>query len=129
MSELQNTLGVRRSTVERCGETWESEPQESAADAKSLPGVKFGSAPHVADWLRQKAREMPEEDLAKEELTEALLKLLAAPQGRFQSSELLQLQEVSKRLAELQQELVEQRDSLGAQKEDGQISEKNRPLI
>ncbi|CAK9006911.1 unnamed protein product [Durusdinium trenchii] len=118
MSELQNTLGVRRSTVERCGETWESEPQESAADAKSLPGVKFGSAPHVADWLRQKAREMPEEDLAKEELTEALLKLLAAPQGRFQSSELLQLQEVSKRLAELQQELVEQRDSLGAQKEE-----------
>lgn len=120
MSELQSTLGARRSQVERCGETWESQPQESAADAKSLPGLKFGSAPGVAEWLRQKAREMPEEDLARDELTEALLKVLAQPSpgSRFGSEELQQLQEVSGRLAELQRELAEQRDSIGAQKQE-----------
>eukprot|EP00434_Breviolum_minutum_P015043 symbB.v1.2.013266.t1/scaffold879.1/size325971/13 len=114
------TLGARRSQVERCGETWESQPKESAADAKSLPGLKFGSAPGVAEWLRQKAREMPEEDLARDELTEALLKVLAQPSpgSRFGSEELQQLQEVSGRLAELQRELAEQRDSIGAQKQE-----------
>lgn len=65
MSELQQTLGVRRSQVERGGECWESQPVASAADAKGLPGVRFGSAPAVAEWLRQ--RETPEEDLAREE--------------------------------------------------------------
>lgn len=115
MSELQSTLGVRRSQVERCGETWESQPQESAADAKSIPGVKFGSAPHVADWLRQKTLQMPEEDITRDELTEALLKVLAANGA---PSSMQKLEEISGCLADLQKELVEQRDSLGVQKEE-----------
>eukprot|EP00435_Cladocopium_sp_Y103_P072569 s37_g40.t1 len=101
--------------VERCGETWESQPQESAADAKSIPGVKFGSAPHVADWLRQKTLQMPEEDITRDELTEALLKVLAANGA---PSSMQKLEEISGCLADLQKELVEQRDSLGAQKEE-----------
>eukprot|EP00439_Symbiodinium_sp_Y106_P083258 s60_g23.t1 len=48
----------------------------AASEAVCLPGVKFGVAPSVADWLRRKAEEMPEEDLAKEELLEALRKAL-----------------------------------------------------
>ncbi|CAJ1443359.1 unnamed protein product, partial [Effrenium voratum] len=115
-SELLGTLGIRRSTVERCGESWESHPKASEADAVCLPGVKFGTAPSVADWLRQKALEMPEEDLAKEELTEALLKVLGSPAAS--PGEVVQLREITTRLAELQHELSEQKDSLGTQREE-----------
>ncbi|CAE7558912.1 IRGC [Symbiodinium pilosum] len=67
---------------------------------------------------------MPEEDLAREELLEALRKSLddrgagplraAAPL----CDELKQLREVSSRLAQLQHEMLAQQDSLGAQREE-----------
>lgn len=122
-SELLGTLGSRRSTVDRCGQTWESQPKESEADAVCLPGVKFGGAPSVADWLRRKAEEMPEEDLAKEELLEALRKALdVRGDGPLRAAplcdELKQLRDVSFRLAELQHEMLAQRDSLGVQREE-----------
>eukprot|EP00931_Biecheleriopsis_adriatica_P117305 TRINITY_DN92838_c0_g1_i1.p1 TRINITY_DN92838_c0_g1~~TRINITY_DN92838_c0_g1_i1.p1 ORF type:complete len:468 (-),score=107.08 TRINITY_DN92838_c0_g1_i1:81-1484(-) len=124
-SELLGTLGARRSQVERCGQTWESKPEASGADAVYLAGATFGCAPSVAEWLRQKAKEMPEEDLAQEALADALEKALGA-RGQTPShspmapgpEEVSSLNSLAARLAEMQRELTAQRDSLGTQREE-----------
>eukprot|EP00440_Ansanella_granifera_P067868 gb/GFBE01073624.1/.p1 GENE.gb/GFBE01073624.1/~~gb/GFBE01073624.1/.p1 ORF type:complete len:463 (+),score=94.09 gb/GFBE01073624.1/:1-1389(+) len=123
-SELLGTLGSRRSTVERCGQTWESKPVDSSADAVYLAGLKFGNAPSMAEWLRQKAKETPEEDLAREALTDALEKVLDSRGKRpvhapsTGSEDVSHLKELAARLADMQKELYEQRDALGSQREE-----------
>eukprot|EP00930_Biecheleria_cincta_P028216 TRINITY_DN19686_c0_g1_i1.p1 TRINITY_DN19686_c0_g1~~TRINITY_DN19686_c0_g1_i1.p1 ORF type:complete len:463 (+),score=86.36 TRINITY_DN19686_c0_g1_i1:1-1389(+) len=124
-SELLGTLGARRSSVDKHGQTWESQPVESGADAVHLSGAKFGLTPSVADWLRQKAKEMPEEDVAGDMLADALLKVLDTRGPRpvhapavANSEELSSMKELAGRLVDLQQQLASQRDDIGAEREE-----------
>jgi small GTP-binding protein len=71
-SELLGTLESRRSAVEKCGETWESAPAESSADASHFTGVQFGKAPDAGAWLQEKLTETPEEDAMADAIDDVL---------------------------------------------------------
>jgi len=74
--DLLGTLEARRSLIDRSGETWESQPATSHADAsaKRCAGVnlELGDAPSAHEWLRQKADEVPEEDALGDALEELI---------------------------------------------------------
>lgn len=71
-SELLGTLESRRSAVEKGGETWESAPTESGADASHFQGLKFGKAPSATEWMQMKVTETPQEDIVADALDDVL---------------------------------------------------------
>lgn len=70
-SELLGTLEARRSAVETGGQTWESAPSDSRADASHFKGMEFGKTPAAAEWMKGKVADTPEED-AGNDMIEAL---------------------------------------------------------
>eukprot|EP00928_Gymnodinium_smaydae_P025440 TRINITY_DN20258_c0_g2_i1.p1 TRINITY_DN20258_c0_g2~~TRINITY_DN20258_c0_g2_i1.p1 ORF type:complete len:489 (+),score=112.17 TRINITY_DN20258_c0_g2_i1:76-1467(+) len=73
-SELLGTLSSRRSMVDSAGQTWESQPATSSADARAplspLDGLALGAGVSVKEWLAQRLDEMPEEDPLREALSD-----------------------------------------------------------
>lgn len=67
-AELLAKLVRRREMVDADGDTFESEPSTSVADASHLTGLEFGNIPDVQEWLQNRC--MPEEDRVAEVLAQ-----------------------------------------------------------
>mmetsp|Transcript_56505 Transcript_56505/g.160203 ORF Transcript_56505/g.160203 Transcript_56505/m.160203 type:complete len:454 (-) Transcript_56505:137-1498(-) len=117
-TELLSALFKRKSQVETGGQTWESAPEQSNADASAhLQGLKF-DAPAVQDWLQQ-LDITPEEDM----LAQALADGLAERRGEGMPEHVIaagdrRLQELAAKLAEMQRAFAEERESLGSRCEE-----------
>mmetsp|Transcript_47267 Transcript_47267/g.119736 ORF Transcript_47267/g.119736 Transcript_47267/m.119736 type:complete len:454 (+) Transcript_47267:208-1569(+) len=113
-TELLSALFKRKSQVDNGGQTWESAPEQSNADASAhLQGLKF-DAPAVQDWLQQ-LDITPEEDM----LAQALADGLAERRGEGMPEHVIaagdrRLRELAAKLAETQRAFAEERESLGS---------------
>mmetsp|Transcript_99990 Transcript_99990/g.173489 ORF Transcript_99990/g.173489 Transcript_99990/m.173489 type:complete len:450 (+) Transcript_99990:49-1398(+) len=118
VSELLGTLQKQRSAVERGGETWESLPAPSSADASSeLAGVPFGSAPPAKDWLKKKVEETPEEDLLADAFSEVLAARGVRP-SHAPAEDTERLKQLLEQVANLQKELAQERSDVGTARDE-----------
>lgn len=118
--ELVGTLLNRRSAVEKSGETWESSPTASSADASHYRGLALGAVP-AEEWLRNRAGEEEEEDLLQDALKDMLETRGPRPEhapSQLTVEEAARLESLQKSLADLQRELAEQKHEIGSARED-----------
>eukprot|EP00931_Biecheleriopsis_adriatica_P074018 TRINITY_DN48204_c0_g1_i1.p1 TRINITY_DN48204_c0_g1~~TRINITY_DN48204_c0_g1_i1.p1 ORF type:complete len:474 (-),score=104.89 TRINITY_DN48204_c0_g1_i1:82-1503(-) len=121
-SELLNALFKRRSDVDSGGQTWESNPEESSADAAAshLAGLTF-DAPSAQEWLNQ-LEPSPEEDLLADALTDDLAaRQKSAPSHvprAVKPEDAERLKQLVNELGSLQQQFSQERESLGAAREE-----------
>eukprot|EP00747_Dinoflagellata_sp_TGD_P021404 gnl/TRDRNA2_/TRDRNA2_128466_c0_seq2.p1 gnl/TRDRNA2_/TRDRNA2_128466_c0~~gnl/TRDRNA2_/TRDRNA2_128466_c0_seq2.p1 ORF type:complete len:356 (+),score=75.22 gnl/TRDRNA2_/TRDRNA2_128466_c0_seq2:121-1188(+) len=117
--ELMRALVKRKARSEVGATTFESVPTESTADAAShLEGLTF-NAPPATEWLGQFA--MPLEDRTAEYLAEELEARAPVPEHApraFSTEEVSRIQSLAKAVADMQQTLHKERDSLSGQKEE-----------
>lgn len=117
MSELFSKLLARKSQVETAGQTWESAPVPSTADASHLQGLTF-DAPAVQEWLKQMDI-TPEEDKLAEALADGLAdRRKSLPSHVIAGSEqhdTKKLQELAAHLADIQRKFKEEEVSLASQ--------------
>lgn len=131
--ELATVLANQRSRVEANAQTFESLPKVSTADASHLQGIAF-NAPCVQEWLSQ--IETPEEDRTAELLAEGLRERGSAPvhAPRMPGGlEAARLQSLADSLAQLRQEVAQERERLGEwrtemEAREGQLQEAERKL-
>jgi len=72
-TELSEKLHSKRLSVEKAGETWESAPAESSADASHFKGLQFAAdALGAGEWLAQKVTDTPEEDIIVDALQDVI---------------------------------------------------------
>ncbi|CAE7732429.1 GABA-TP3 [Symbiodinium pilosum] len=120
--ELLSALFKRRSDVDSAGQTWESRPEESSADAGAshLAGLTF-DAPSAQEWLKQ-LEPSPEEDLLADALVEGLAeRQKAAPSHvprAVKPEESRRLKDLVAELGSLQDQFSKERERLGAEKEE-----------
>lgn len=114
-SELVNKLFKRRSDVEAGGQSWESKPEQSSADATHLADLKF-DAPPAQVWLQQ-LDITPEEDALAEAIADGLAERREAlPQHlrpAVTEEEAARLEELAQQLVALKKALESERDGLG----------------
>jgi len=121
-SELLSALFKRRSDVDSAGQTWESRPVESSADAGAshLAGLMF-DAPSAQEWLKQ-LEPSPEEDLLADALVEGLSERQKAQPSHLpravKPEESQRLNALVTELASLQEQFSKEREQLGAEKEE-----------
>ncbi|CAE7943710.1 GABA-TP3 [Symbiodinium necroappetens] len=121
-SELLSALFKRRSDVDSAGQTWESRPAESSADAGAshLAGLTF-DAPSAQEWLKQ-LEPSPEEDLLADALVEGLSERQKAAPSHLpravKPEESQRLNALVMELASLQEQFSKEREQLGAEKEE-----------
>jgi len=120
-SELLSALFKRRSDVDSAGQSWESKPVESSADAGAshLAGLTF-DAPSAQEWLKQ-LEPSPEEDLLADALVEGLAQREAAPSHvprAIKPEESRRLKDLVMELGSLQEQFSKERERLGAEKEE-----------
>lgn len=119
-SELISKLFKRRSDVEAGGQTWESTPGESSADASHLADLKF-DAPSAQAWLQQ-LDVTPEEDALAEAIADGLAERRRALPKHLLSAvtdeDTARLNELAAQLATLQKALAEERSGLGEKREE-----------
>ncbi|CAE7702625.1 GABA-TP3 [Symbiodinium sp. CCMP2592] len=120
--ELLSALFKRRSDVDSAGQTWESRPVESSADAGAshLAGLTF-DAPSAQEWLKQ-LEPSPEEDLLADALVEGLSERQKAQPSHLpravKPEESQRLNALVTELASLQEQFSKEREQLGAEKEE-----------
>lgn len=118
--DLMAALGRRRVDVEAAGQTWESAPAKSSADASHLAGLNF-DAPSAQEWL-QRLEQTPEEDMLAEALAEGLAeKRQALPPHVLPGvtpKDAARLGELSTALAALQRQFAAERAGLGEAREE-----------
>lgn len=127
-SELINKLFKRRSDVESSGQTWESDPAQSSADASHLAhlaDLKF-DAPTPQVWLQQQDV-TPEEDALVEAIADGLAErregLPAHLNAAVTEEESAHVNELHVQLVALKKALDAERDGLGEAREELQRRE------
>lgn len=117
--ELIKALFKRKSEVDTGGQTWESAPTKSNADAAThLSGLIFGARP-AQEWLQQ-LEPTPEEDMLLEAVVEGFAERRENLPGHVPSDakDGEALRQVSEQLAELRRVLDDERRNLGAEREE-----------
>eukprot|EP00928_Gymnodinium_smaydae_P096122 TRINITY_DN8425_c0_g2_i1.p1 TRINITY_DN8425_c0_g2~~TRINITY_DN8425_c0_g2_i1.p1 ORF type:complete len:460 (+),score=94.74 TRINITY_DN8425_c0_g2_i1:184-1563(+) len=119
-SELISKLFKRRCDVDADGETWESAPAESSADATAhLNGLPL-DAPAAAEWLR-KLEDTPEEDTLAEALAEAVAERGELPEhapGKPSAEDAEKVRILAETLAQMREQFAQEREKLGGEKEE-----------
>jgi len=121
MAELNHRLSKQRSETERGGQTWESKPESSTADASHFAGIEFGKSITAQEFLR-KLDDCPEED----PLCDALAEVLKARGSRSTHSiaqtqaDSQRLQGLAEALADMQRDFSSEREKLSNEREEQQ---------
>lgn len=119
-SELISKLFKRRSDVEAAGQTWESDPTQSSADASHLAELKF-DAPSAQAWLQQ-LDVTPEEDALAEAIADGLAERREALPKHLHPAltgeDEKHLAELVSQLAAMQKALEDERAGLGEAHEE-----------
>mmetsp|Transcript_50086 Transcript_50086/g.126243 ORF Transcript_50086/g.126243 Transcript_50086/m.126243 type:complete len:458 (+) Transcript_50086:210-1583(+) len=121
-ADLLSVLFKRRSQVDSGGETWESKPEKSIADATHLKDLKFGEKiPSAQQWLQQ-LEVTPEEDMLTEALADGMIERRQALPAHFlatmSKADTDRLSELAAALAKMQRDFAAEHASLGEQQEE-----------
>lgn len=113
-TELFSALFKRRSDVDTGGESWESAPSTSSADASHLKDLNF-TAPSAQEWLQQ-LEQTPEEDMLAEALADGLAeRRQALPRHlvpALSAEDAKRLGELAESLAKMQRDFAAEREGL-----------------
>jgi len=119
-SELISKLFKRQSVVEAAGQTWESNPAESNADASHLDALKF-DAPPAQVWL-QGLDVTPEEDALAEAIADGLAERRQALPKHLPSAiteeDTKRLTDLADQLSAFKKALDSEREGLGEAREE-----------
>jgi len=119
MAELINVLFKRKSVIETSGESWESNPRNSTADASQFAGIDFGNSLTAQEFLR-KLEDCPEEDPLCEALAEVVKARGCRPAHSIAATQAdtERLEGVAEALAKLQKEFGLERAKLSGEREE-----------
>lgn len=120
-ADFLSALLKRRTDVDSSGQTWESAPEESSADASHLTGLKF-DAPSAKEWLQQ-LEPTPEEDALAGALADGLAERAQdGPQAHvplaLTEADARKLKELEDSLQALRLQISNEANALSKERED-----------